>query len=118
MAHSPQASLSRRFAIDARVIKADANRARGVPGSETIDWHKCVGTTRAVREYLDALEEISAVQDDSTDPPQPPALGKNVSLTDPAARWTAALGGPAFCAYSTNYLIDLGACRACPTTLS
>jgi len=84
------------FAIDASVIKADANRTRGVPGSETTDWRKGVGTTRAVREYLDALEEINVVQDDDTDPPQPSAPGKNVSLTDPAARWTAAPGGPAF----------------------
>jgi hypothetical protein len=30
-------------------------------------------------------------------------------LTDPTARWTAAPGGPAFYAYSTNYLIDLDA---------
>jgi len=29
-----------------------------------------------------------------------------VSLTDPASQWTAAPGGPAFYAYSTNYLID------------
>ena len=28
------------FAVDASVIKADANRARGVPGSETADWRK------------------------------------------------------------------------------
>jgi hypothetical protein len=34
---------------------------------------------------------------------------KNISLTDPAARWTAAPGGPAFYAYSTNYLIDVHA---------
>ena len=33
----------------------------------------------------------------------------NVSLTDPAARWTAAPGGPAFYAYCTNYLIDVHA---------
>jgi hypothetical protein len=33
----------------------------------------------------------------------------NISLTDPAARWTAAPGGPAFYAYSTNYLIDIHA---------
>jgi len=33
----------------------------------------------------------------------------NVSLTDPAARWTAAPGGPAFYAYSTNYLVDVHA---------
>ena len=36
-------------------------------------------------------------------------MPKNISPTDPAARWTAALGGPAFFAYSTNYLIDLQA---------
>ena len=30
-------------------------------------------------------------------------------MTDPASRWTAAPGGPAFFAYSTNYLIDLHA---------
>ena len=30
-----------------------------------------------------------------------------MSLTDPQARWTAAPGGPAFFAYSTNYLVDV-----------
>jgi hypothetical protein len=38
-----------------------------------------------------------------------PMPGKRMSLTDPLARWTAAPGGPAFYAYSTNYLIDLAA---------
>ena len=37
------------------------------------------------------------------------AAAKNVSLTDPAATWTGAPGGPAFYAYSTNYLVDLHA---------
>ena len=32
---------------------------------------------------------------------------KFISPADPAARWTGAHGGPAFFAYSTNYLIDL-----------
>lgn len=36
-------------------------------------------------------------------------LPKNISPTDPAARWTAVRGGPAFYAHSTNYLIDLDA---------
>jgi len=97
------------FAIDASVIKADASRARGVPGHETTDWRKDAGTSRAMREYLDALEEFNPAGDDDAEPPEPPAPGKNVSLTDPAARWTAAPGGPAFYAYSTNYLIDLDA---------
>lgn len=97
------------FAIDASVIKADANRARGVPGSEVAQWDKGAAASRAVREYLDALDEVNPTNDDDGEPPQPPSTGKNVSLTDPAARWTAAPGGPAFFAYSTNYLIDLDA---------
>jgi transposase len=97
------------FAIDASVIKADANRARGVPGTEVIDWHKGDGPSRAVREYLDALEENNPHSDSSAEPSDVSTPPKNISLTDPAARWTAAPGGPAFFAYSTNYLIDLDA---------
>jgi transposase len=97
------------FAIDASVIKADANRARGVPGTEAIDWSKGDGPTRAVREYLEAIEQNNPVSDGTSEPPDPPTAPKSISLTDPAARWTAAPGGPAFFAYSTNYLIDLQA---------
>lgn len=86
------------FATDASVIKADANRQRSLPGAEFMDWKDEGKSTRAVREYLDALEMDNPVEPD-----------KNVSLTDPAASWTAAPGGPAFHAYSTNYLIDLDA---------
>ena len=96
------------FAIDASVIKADANRARGVPGAETTDWRK--DAARAVlcaSTWMRSKRPTRRVT--TTQPPQPPAPGKNVSLTDPAARWTAAPGGPAFYAYSTNYLIDLDA---------
>jgi transposase len=87
------------FAIDASVVKADANRARGLPGNQPIDWEHETCMTRAVHGYLTGLEE--------TNPAETPP--KNISLTDPAARWTAAPGGPAFYAYSTNYLIDLNA---------
>ena len=63
-----------------------------------------------MREYLAALEANNPVKgaadDDSADPPAPP---KNISLTDPSARYTAAPGGPAFFAYSTNFLSDLKA---------
>jgi len=90
------------FAIDASVIRADANRARGVPGAETAEWRCGEHASRAVREYFDAIEQMNPVNDDGSPP-------KNVSLTDPAARWTAAPGGPAAYAYSTNYLIDLEA---------
>ena len=84
------------FAVDASVVAADANRQRGVPSSEVIDWEDPALSTRAVREYLEALDGESLEQ----------ALPKNLSLTDPQARWTAAPGGPAFYAYSTNYLVD------------
>ena len=88
------------FAIDASVVKADASRARGVPGEEAVDWKSGTGATRAVREYLAAIEEANPTE---TTPP------KSVSLTDPAARYTAAPGGPAFYGYSTNYLVDVDA---------
>ena len=54
------------------------------------------GGSRAINEYLDAL------QDDGSSI----APAKKVSQTDPMARWTAVLGGPAYYAYSTNYLVD------------
>jgi transposase len=94
------------FAIDASVVKADANRARGVPGAEASVLQDTVAS-RAVREYLDALDASSSAGDD--DEVGLHESRKNVSLTDPAASWTAAPGGPAFYAYSTNYLIDLNA---------
>jgi len=56
------------FAVDASIIAADANRQRGVPGSESVNWKDQKLATRAVREYLDALD-IEAV------------LPKNVSST-------------------------------------
>ena len=86
------------FATDASIIKADAQRQRGVPGNEPIDWGDPDAASRPVREYLAALEEAN----------DPPAPSKSVSLTDPAASWTTR-GGPAYFAYSTNYLIDLKA---------
>jgi transposase len=92
------------FAVDASIIKADANRARGVPGEEAIDWRRGEHCSRAVGEYFDALEQANPVIDDKAAAPP-----RNVSLTDPAARWTAAPGGPAAYAYSTNYLVDLEA---------
>ncbi len=85
------------FATDASVIKADAQRMQSVPGEEAANWMRSEDATRAVREYFDALEEAN-----------PPSFTpKYVSTTDPSATWTAAPGGPAFFAYSTNYLIDL-----------
>jgi IS5 family transposase len=97
------------FAVDASVIKADVNRARGTPAGQTVDWGKGDGPSRAVREYLAALQEANPVEDDTQEPPTASTTPRNISLTDPAAHYTAAPGGPAFYAYSTNYLIDLDA---------
>ena len=82
------------FAVDASVVKADASRQRHHENHD--DW----GGGPAIREYLDGLEE------DDTIAIAPP---KKVSHSDPQARWTAAPGGPAFYAYSTNYLVDTSA---------
>lgn len=79
------------FAVDASIIKADASRQRGVAGDE-VDWNDPKLSSRAVREYLEALDEEALAE----------ALPKKISLTDPQSRWTAAPGGPAFFAYSTN----------------
>lgn len=87
------------FATDASVIKADAQRQRRATGDEGVDWGNPDEASRPVREYLAALE----VENDSETP------SRTLSLTDPAASWTSAPGGPAFFAYSTNYLIDLKA---------
>lgn len=84
------------FATDASVVKADASRQRHHEGDDD-DWG---GGSRAIDEYLSALDR-------SVPPGGQPA--KKISQTDPASRWTAAPGGPAFYAYSTNYLIDTDA---------
>jgi hypothetical protein len=45
------------FAVDASIIKADASRQRGVPGNEQVNWNDPAPSTRAVRKYLEALDE-------------------------------------------------------------
>ncbi len=85
------------FAVDASLIKADANRQRSVPGSEGLPPG---AASHAVREYLEVLDE--AAFGGAT-----PVTPKFISIADPASRWTGANGGLAFFAYCTNYLIDL-----------
>ena len=86
------------FAVDASVIKADANRSRSTAREATEDWRDPRRATRAVREYLAALD-VQA---------EPIIAPASISPTDPGARWTA-VDGPAFYAYSTNYLVDVQA---------
>src|SRR5262250_3975122 len=88
------------FAIDASVVKADAARASAVSGQAAEQFAYGPGqASRAVREYLDGLEVAD----------RPESARSNISVTDPAAEWTCAPGGPAFFAYSTNYLVDVRA---------
>jgi transposase len=84
------------FVADAGMVRADADRQRGVASSAELDPENA---SRAVTEYLAVLDD--AAFGAATDvPPKfaPPA--------DPAARWTAAAGGPACYAYCDNHLID------------
>src|ERR1043165_8394553 len=85
------------FAVDASLIKADANRQKGIEGEKGLPSQ---ATSRAVEEYL-------AVLDDAAFGAATEIVPKFISPADPAARWTGAHGGQAFFAYSTNYLIDV-----------
>ena len=88
------------FAVDASLIKADANKQRSAESSQDVDWEAMALTRRSVREYLDTLDEAAWGAASETRP-------KFISRSDPAAQWTGALKGHAFFAYATNYLIDL-----------
>ena len=85
------------FAVDASLIKADANRQNGIEGKKGLPPQ---AASRAVDEYL-------AVLDDAAFGAATEIVPKFISPADPAARWTGAHGGQAFFAYSTNYLIDV-----------
>jgi transposase len=85
------------FAIDASLIKADANRQKGVEGEKGL----------APEAAGHAIDEYLAVLDDAAFGAATEVTPKFISLADPAARWTGAHGGQAFFAYSTNYLIDV-----------
>lgn len=85
------------FAVDASLIRADANRQRCGPGADGLPPQ---ATTRAVTEYLAVLD--NAAFGNAT-----PVTPRYLSPVDPAARWTAAHGGQAQFCYATNYLIDL-----------
>jgi len=84
------------FAVDASLIAADANRQRRVAERGALN----PTSNRAVSEYL-------AVLDDAAFGAATPIEPMILSPTDPAARWTAAAGGPAVFTYADNYLIDL-----------
>ncbi|SFB77162.1 hypothetical protein SAMN05428997_1021 [Bosea sp. CRIB-10] len=88
------------FAVDAGLIRADANKQGSADASEPIDRDDLARTRRSVREHLDTLDEAAWGAASEAKP-------KFVSRSDPAAQWTGALTGHAFFAYATNYLIEL-----------
>lgn len=81
------------FAVDASIVRADASKQNVQDKDVDDDWPTPRKSSRPLKEYLDGMDE--------SDKP-----AKRLSQSDPAARWTAAAGGPAYFAYSTNYLID------------
>ena len=56
-----------------------------------LNWSDPKIASRPVTEYLDAIDQDGAPR-------------KKISLTDPTARWTAAIGGQARFTWATNYL--------------
>ena len=89
-----------RLAVDASLIEADSNRQNSSPVADwTPDMTDPRLAPRAVREYLETL-------DDAAFGAATPVTPKFTSHSDPASQWTAARKGPAFFAYSNNYLID------------
>lgn len=100
------------FSIDASLIKADVDKKKRVPGDQPIAWPKPEEASRAVREYLAALDAARNDDENGSDDGglsgggnrrKPP---KEVSLTDPQAAWVARKNTDPFFAYDANYLID------------
>jgi transposase len=101
------------FSIDASLIKADAGRKKRVPGDQPIAWPKAEEASRAVREYLAALDAARSDDENGGGADGGPSGGgtrskpaKEVSLTDPQAAWVARVGVDPFFAYDANYLSD------------
>src|SRR3974390_69938 len=100
------------FSVDASLIKADVDKKKRMSGDRPIAWPKAEEASRAVREYLAALDaarsDEGSVDGDGGGPSggsrSKPA--KEVSLTDPHAAWIARPGVDPFFAYDVNYLID------------
>src|SRR5512132_2533306 len=69
------------FAVDASVLEANASRYHG-KAPEELDWSEKQRQTRAVAEYLAALDEAAEPNPDRKVP-------KVVSPSDPSSAWTA-----------------------------
>jgi transposase len=99
------------LSVDASLIKADVDKKKRMPGDQPITWPKPEDASRAVREYLAALDSARNEENGGDDGGlsgggnrrKPP---KEVSLTDPQAAWVARKNTDPFFAYDANYLID------------
>src|SRR4249919_1613751 len=87
------------FAVDASVLEANASRYHGKAPDE-LDWTEKQRQTRAVAEYLSALDE-AAEPDPNRKPP------KVISPSDPSSAWTAKANKRVQFGYGLNYLIDV-----------
>src|SRR6266511_3118061 len=101
------------FSVDASLIKADLDKKKRAPGDQPIAWPKAEEASRAVREYLMALDaarndEESGGDDSGVNGGSRRSAPKEVSLTDPLAAWVARKGTDPFFAYNANYLIAEG----------
>jgi len=85
------------FAVDASVMEADASRYHGKAPDE-IDWSAPERQTRAVAEFLTAI--------DDDDPDADRKLPKVISPTDPCSAWTAKANKRVQFGYGLNYMID------------
>ena len=89
-----------RLAVDASLIEADTNRQNSTSKEEwKADEINPEDAPRAVHEYLETL-------DDAAFGAATPVKPKFTSHSDPASQWTAARKGPAYFAYSANYMVD------------
>src|ERR1700719_4680243 len=87
------------FAVDASVTEANASRYHGKAPDEIV-WAEPECQTRAVREYLAALEAEAEPNPDRKPP-------KVLSPSDPCAAWTAKANKRVQFGYGLNYLIDI-----------
>jgi transposase len=87
------------FAVDASVIEADASRYHGKTPDE-VDWSAPQRQSRAVAEYLAAVEAAA-------EPNPNRKLPKVISPSDPCSAWTAKANKRVQFGYGLNYLIDI-----------
>jgi transposase len=87
------------FAVDASVMEANASRYHGKAPDEIV-WAQPERQTRAVREYLAALEAEPEPNPDRKPP-------KVISPSDPCSAWTAKANKRVQFGYGLNYLIDI-----------